>query len=69
MEEEKRSQKHIEAREALPPDLHRPFDELVADYKFAGLQHYNQPFVSYLILADLVREGWRCTVERRRPQA
>lgn len=59
MENEKRSKKHDDARNALPPDLQSPFDELVADYKFAAFRHHRRPFVSYLVLADLVREGWR----------
>jgi hypothetical protein len=68
MEDVQRSQKHEEARQALPPELRPFFDELVADYRFAGVMHYNQPFVSYLILADLVRDGWRRTGERKGPQ-
>lgn len=60
MENIERSKKHEEARNALPPELQPFFDELVTDYRFAGLKHYNTPFVSYLILADLVRQGWRC---------
>lgn len=64
MEQEKKNQKRGAAREALPAGLRPIFDELVADYQFAGLKHYNRPFVSYLILADLVREGWRCTAPR-----
>ncbi len=67
MSDETRSPKHEQARAHLPPELRPIFDELVADYRFAGIQHYNQPFVSYLILADLVRQGWRCTEERHKP--
>jgi len=65
MENPDRSKKHEDARNALPPDLHPAFDELVGDYKFAALRHHRRPFVSYLVLADLVREGWRCSAERR----
>ena len=65
MSEEKRSPKHEQARQALPSELRAAFDELVEDYKFAGVVHYQTPFVSYLILADLVRGGWRCAKPRK----
>lgn len=53
------SAKHAEAREALTPDLLPAFDALVQDYQFYASVHYASRFVSYLILADLVRAGWR----------
>lgn len=53
------SQKHAEARNALPEELLPAFDALVADYKFYASVHYGSRLVSYLILADLVRAGWR----------
>jgi hypothetical protein len=54
-----RSAKHAEARDALPEELLAPFDSLVEDYKFYASVHYGSRLVSYLILADLVRAGWR----------
>ena len=54
-----RSQKHNLARDSLPEDLRPPFDALVADYIFYALIHHRTRLVSYLILADLVRAGWR----------
>lgn len=53
------SQKHAEARNALPEELLAPFDALVEDYKFYASVHYGTRLVSYLVLADLVRAGWR----------
>jgi hypothetical protein len=66
MDDTERSKKHEEARAALPLELHTAFDDLVADYQFLGMKHYNRPFVSYLILADLVREGWRRSEEQKK---
>lgn len=60
MPSDERSQKHEETRAALPPELRAVFDELVADYRFAAQQHYRQPFVSYIVLSELVKLGWRC---------
>ena len=53
------SEKHAEARGALPDELLAPFDALVEDYKFYASVHYGSRLVSYRILADLVRAGWR----------
>ena len=53
------SEKHAQAREGLPEELKPAFDALVADYKFLATIHHKSPFVSYLILADLVRRGWQ----------
>lgn len=59
VEAPQRSAKHTEAREALDERLHAAFDALVQDYQFYVSVHYASRFVSYLILADLVRAGWR----------
>ncbi|MBM4118684.1 hypothetical protein FJ251_13305 [bacterium] len=48
-----------EAREGLPEGLRNDFDSLVEMYRFYAFLHYERPFVSYKILADLVRNGWR----------
>lgn len=57
--EEKRSEKYEQARAMLPEELWAVFDEFVADYKFAGTIHHGSPFVSYIILAEMVKAGWR----------
>jgi hypothetical protein len=48
-------------REKLPPELRPDFDSLVAMYRYYALVHHKQAFVSYKVLADLIREGWRLT--------
>lgn len=57
------SPSHQEARDALPDVLRPVFDALVEDYKFAAVMHHRSPFVSYKVLADLVRGGWRLLPE------
>ncbi len=60
MDEEKpRSGKHEQARNTLPDGLVSVFDEFVEDYKFAATKHHGSPFVSYVVLAEMVRMGWR----------
>jgi hypothetical protein len=55
----KRSEKHEAARASLPEELCPIFDQFVEDYKFAGTIHHGSPFVSYIILAEMVKAGWR----------
>lgn len=54
-----KTEKHEQARESLSEDLKPVFDILVAEYKFLASIHHRTPFVSYVVLADLVRGGWR----------
>ena len=56
--EEKYSEKREEARNSLPDELKPVFDDLVADYKHAATLRYGRPYISYTILADLVKAGW-----------
>jgi hypothetical protein len=58
-EDAKRSEKHEQARNSLPEELRSIFDQFVIDYKFAGTIHHGSPFVSYIILAEMVKAGWR----------
>ena len=62
-EQTKRSEKHEQARNSLPDDLKPVFDEFIEDYKFSASVRHGSPFVSYIVLADLVRTGWRHTEE------
>jgi hypothetical protein len=55
----RRSEKYEQARSSLPEDLRPVFDAFVEDYKFAGTIHHGAPFVSYIILAEMVTAGWR----------
>jgi hypothetical protein len=54
-----RSERNEVARSILPEELRPIFDQFVADYKFAGTIHHGSPFVSYIILAEMVKAGWR----------
>lgn len=63
MNPELRSEKHELARNSLPDELKPVFDDFVADYRFAGTKHHGSPFVSYIILAEMVKAGWRLAAE------
>jgi hypothetical protein len=63
MSEVKRSEKHEQARNSLPNELKPVFDDFVNDYKFCGTKHHGAPFVSYIILAEMVKMGWRLAAE------
>ncbi|NLS91522.1 MAG: hypothetical protein GXX96_04985 [Planctomycetaceae bacterium] len=63
MTEIRRSEKHEAARSSLPEELRPIFDQFVDDYKFAGTVYHGSPFVSYIILAEMVKAGWRLTGE------
>jgi hypothetical protein len=59
MNETNRSEKHEAARNTLPDELKPVFDDFVGDYKFAATKHHGSPYVSYIVLAEMVRLGWR----------
>jgi hypothetical protein len=61
--EAQRTRKEEEARNSLPDDLRPIFDDFVADYKFHGTKRHGKPYVSYIVLADMVRAGWRLAAE------
>jgi len=48
-------------RDRLEPELRPTYDALVESYRFHAFVHHRQPFVSYKVLAALVRDGWRPT--------
>ena len=58
-DEKPRSEKHEQARQSVPDDLKDVFDEFVEDYRFAATKHHGSPFVSYIVLAEMVKMGWR----------
>ncbi len=58
-----RSEKHEFARNSLPDELVPVFDRFVEDYRFAATIHHGSPFVSYIVLAEMVKAGWRQTGE------
>jgi len=55
----KRSDKHELARNLVPVELRSIFDKFVQDYKFAATLHHGSPFISYIVLAEMVKAGWR----------
>ena len=58
-----RSEKHEQARNSLPAELRPIFDDFVTDYKFVATKHHGSPFVSYVVLAEMVRLGWRLAAD------
>jgi hypothetical protein len=58
-----RSEKHEQARNSLPEELQPIFDDFVADYKFHATKRHGAPYVSYIVLADMVRAGWRLAAD------
>ena len=59
----KKSEKYIEARNSLSDDLKPIYEEFVADYRYAATLRHCKPYVSYIVLADMVKAGWRSTAE------
>ncbi len=62
----KPSEKEIEARNSLPEELKTVFDEFVSDYRYAATMRYGKPYISYIVLADMVRAGWRLSAKPRK---
>jgi hypothetical protein len=58
---QKKTPKFVEARESLPEQLRSVYDQLVEEYSFYALKHHGRRWVSYAIIAELVRDGWRPT--------
>ena len=56
---ESSSPRRQDARDTLPDELRPIFDEFVADYVYASTKRYGKPYISYAVLADMVRAGWR----------
>ena len=54
-----KSEKQLEARNSLPDELKPVFDEFVSHYKYAATIRHGRPYVSYVVIADMVRAGWR----------
>lgn len=56
-----RSPAYLAERDALEEAVRVEYDRLVEDYRYSAFVHHRQPFVSYKVLADLIRGGWRCS--------
>jgi len=63
MAQTRHSEKEQEARRTLPDELKPVFDAFVTDYKYAGTLRHGKPYISYIVLADMVRAGWRRTAD------
>ena len=61
--EQKQSEKQLEARNSLPDELKPIFDEFVSDYIYAATLRHGRPYVSYIVLADMVKAGWRLSAK------
>jgi hypothetical protein len=61
--EQQQSEKQLEARNTLPDTLKPIFDEFVSDYIYAATLRHGRPYVSYIVLADMVRAGWRLSAK------
>lgn len=46
------------ARAELPPSAWDEFDRLADDYQFAVFERTGRKFVSYPVIAELIRLGW-----------
>jgi len=57
------SEKQIEARNSLPEDLKPIYDDFVADYKYVATMRHGKPYISYIVLADMIHAGWRLSAE------
>ena len=64
--EQKPSEKELEARNSLPEELKPIFDDFVADYKYAATMRHGQPYISYIVLADMAKAGWRCVAKSQK---
>ncbi len=61
--EQKKKKKQLEARNSLPDELKPIFDEFVSDYQYAATLRYGKPYISYIVLADMIRAGWRLSAK------
>lgn len=59
MESVRQSPKSVKARNTLPEELRPIYDQMVEEYSFYALKHYGRAWVAYMVIADLVRDGWR----------
>jgi hypothetical protein len=61
--EQKQSEKLLEARNSLPDELKPIFDKFVSDYIDAATIRYGKPYVSYIVIADMIKAGWRLSAK------
>jgi len=61
--EEKQSERELGARNSLPEELRPVYDDFVADYKYIATMRHGRPYISYIVLADMVKAGWRLSAK------
>ncbi|MFC1882219.1 hypothetical protein ACFL2S_12070 [Thermodesulfobacteriota bacterium] len=59
MKKEKMNPKMEKEIESLPDELKPIFKRIVDEYQYHCVLRYGRAFVSYAVLADLVRDGWK----------
>jgi hypothetical protein len=59
MEPIRQSPKALEARNTLPEAIRPIYDEMVEQYSFYALKHYGRAWVAFMVIAELVKDGWR----------
>ena len=55
----KMSEKYLEAMVHMAPEQRIAYTKLCEDYRWTQINVGRHPFVSYTILAELIRWGWR----------
>jgi hypothetical protein len=68
MDSGKKSPKFYEVRDSLPEELRSIYEEMVSSYAFYSLKYHGREWVSFQIIADLVKEGWRPEKSHRRKE-
>ena len=63
MENLRTSPKFLKARESLPEELRPIYEQMVDQYSFYALKHYGRAWVAYMVIAELVKDGWRPSVK------
>jgi len=53
-----KSEKYQEALRSLPKELQPIFRQLVEEYAYHTQLIYGKRYVSYIVLAELVKSGW-----------
>ena len=48
----------------LPKDLRALYKRIVLEYQYYCVVKHGHPWVSYAVLADLIKAGWRPTHEQ-----
>ena len=63
MVNENKSIKYDDVLSQIPENLRSEFCKLVEDYRFAAHLRYGKRYVSYIVLSDLIKAGWRCSAK------